>query len=156
MGLYNPLLGGVIPQPQKDSKEVAYSPLPTSNYGAKTVVAINEQASYLLDIPVTNGTHSITTTNSFILTGILVNRFVVRQDSIHDGESYNDIYLNGTKIFSFDDYLDLSTPAINQNFFIVINNWQIPANSKLYSIQTGTFIDRKSNVALFGFANPLL
>jgi len=103
MGLSNPLLG-IIPQPANNSKEVALSPLPKSNYSATvTTPLINEIAIYTLE---TDGTETDTanTTEEIVLTNIFL-QGIIPELATHISSASVDIYLNNVKIFSI-NYAD--------------------------------------------------
>jgi len=160
MGLYNPILGD-IPQPDKNSKEVAFI-LPKSNYGALEVTQqLNTSAIYTLERTAGGDvvTTSTTTTASMILKQIFISRSYINA-SVDESLNYLEVYINGVKILSFNEYIPRGatiTQYVNKDFFLPIENWLIPSNSNLKIISNADKVDDIDiNISFIGYSNPKL
>jgi hypothetical protein len=130
MGLYNPILGD-IPQPQKDSKEVAYNSISSSNYGAKVIVPyVNRLFVEVLET--THGddgtrTDTYTTEEEIIITQITLTGCVHRSAGL---ASVNfDVWINEIKIASVNDHVYSGAANIHLN--IPVEHCAVPKGSIL-------------------------
>lgn len=131
MGLYNPMVAN-IPQPQKNSSEVAFNALPPSNYKAQvTTPLVNELFIATLETEGTE-TDTYTTTKEIILTNIYLQGVHVALAGDTSENATVDVYINAVKIFSLNMRLNGDLERYKEfNYMIPLEHVKIDANSIL-------------------------
>lgn len=130
MGLFNPILGN-IPQPEANSKEVAFKELPRSNYGATTTTP-QTNILFCETLETSNDqTDTYTTLKPLVITHIIVQGRHLGTTTGTETATV-DISLNGITLLSLNLAVARSATYPNTNSYnydIPLEYVLIPANS---------------------------
>lgn len=148
MGLFNPILGD-IPQPQENSKEVAFKDLPKSNYSANVVVPLtNTLFCHTLELD-SDDTDTFTLIKPIVFTQVLIQGYFL---SAADSLGSLDIYINNIKLLSVNHHCQAAlNPYQDLKYDIPLEHVLFNTGSQIRAVSVVSSGSLITNISFIGY-----